>query len=296
MPLPASGPISFNNINVELGVAGTTQASLGQTSYRTLAGVASGQISMSNFYGKSNAFAFTISSNQTNANLRSLAVAAGWDGTSQPVATISAGVYIYSTSTSTPALTIDGSFPSGVALINNGLIYGMGGNAGNGGGNGATGGSGASGGNAVTALVAVSITNNGTISGGGGGGGGGGGARGNDGKFIIPVGGGGGGGGRVNASGAQGGQSGGTSGGTGTAATLTAAGSGAGGGAYAPYGYGGNGGNGGNNAASGGNGTSSYGSSGAFAAGGAGGAGGSAVNGNSNITWVATGTRYGAIS
>lgn len=57
MTLPASGPISFNNINVELGVAGTTQASLGQASYRSLAGVASGAISMSNFYGKANTVA-----------------------------------------------------------------------------------------------------------------------------------------------------------------------------------------------------------------------------------------------
>ena len=54
MALQSSGAISFNNINVELGVAGTTSASLNQSSYRTLAGVASGAISMSNFYGKSN--------------------------------------------------------------------------------------------------------------------------------------------------------------------------------------------------------------------------------------------------
>lgn len=53
MTLPSSGPISFNAINVELGQAGTTTASLGQTSYRNLAGVASGAISLSNFYGKS---------------------------------------------------------------------------------------------------------------------------------------------------------------------------------------------------------------------------------------------------
>lgn len=53
MTLPSSGPISFNAINVELGQAGTTTASLGQASYRALAGVASGAISLSNFYGKS---------------------------------------------------------------------------------------------------------------------------------------------------------------------------------------------------------------------------------------------------
>lgn len=294
MPLPASGPISFNNINVELGVAGTTQASLGQTSYRTLAGVASGQISMSNFYGKANTFAFTISSNQTNANLRTLALAAGWDGATRPVATIAAGVYLYATDTATPALTINGSFPAGVSLVNNGLIYGRGGNAGGGGTGNGSGGSGAGGGNALTASVAVSITNNGTISGGGGGGGGGGGAYSYDGKFAVPISGGGGGGGRVNASGASGGQSGSTTGGNGTAATLTAVGSGGGGGPYSPY-YGGSGGAGGNNAASGSSGSNGYGNFGA-GSGGAGGAGGSAIVGNSNITWVTTGTRYGAIS
>lgn len=293
MTLPASGQISFNDINVELGVAGATQASLGQTSYRTLAGVASGQIAMNNFYGKANAFAFTISSNQTNANLRTLALAAGWDGATRPVATIAAGVYFYATSTGTPALTINGSFPAGVSLVNNGFIYGRGGNAGNGGVGSGSGGSGAGGGNALTASVAVSITNNGTISGGGGGGGGGGGVSTYD-KVVINVGGGGGGGGRVNASGGTGGQQGSTTGGNGTAATLTAAGSGGGGGSYSPY-YGGSGGAGGNNAASGSSGSVGYGNNG-IGSGGAGGAGGSAIVGNSNITWVSTGTRYGAIS
>ena len=173
MPLPASGPISFNNINVELGVAGTTQASLGQTSYRTLAGVPSGQISMSNFYGKANQFTFAISSNTTNGNLASLATAAGWNGTSKVVATINAGVYVSSNSTATPGLTISGSFPGGVELVNNGFIIGMGGAGGNGG-TGGAGSTGSTGGTALSVSTAVSITNNGTIGGGGGGGGGGG--------------------------------------------------------------------------------------------------------------------------
>jgi len=54
MPLPASGAISFNAINVELGVAGTTQANINQATYRTLAGIPSGTISLADFYGKSN--------------------------------------------------------------------------------------------------------------------------------------------------------------------------------------------------------------------------------------------------
>ena len=300
MTLPASGAISFNNINVELGVSGTTQASLGQASYRALAGVASGQISMSNFYGKANQFAFTISSNTTDANLRTLALAAGWNGTSQVVATIGSGVYVYSTSTATPALTINGSFPGGVQLINNGNIYGWGGNGGNGGGYGGNyygASTGATGGNAVTASVAVTITNSGIISGGGGGGGGGGYAQYNDGKFISALGGGGGGGGRVNAGGGGGGGGGGVQprpGTAGTSASLTTNGTGGAGGTTAGY-YGGTGGAGGNNAASGSSGNSGV-ANHSQSGGAGGGAGGSAVSGNSNITWVATGTRYGAIA
>ena len=54
MVLPASGPISFNAINVELGVSGTNpNSSINSPTYRTLAGVPAGQISLSNFYGKS---------------------------------------------------------------------------------------------------------------------------------------------------------------------------------------------------------------------------------------------------
>lgn len=53
MTLPV-GTISLNDVNVELGLSGTTTISMNQTSVRTLAGVPSGQISMSNLQGKSN--------------------------------------------------------------------------------------------------------------------------------------------------------------------------------------------------------------------------------------------------
>jgi hypothetical protein len=77
MALPASGAISLNQVNVELGNAGTASINMGSAAVRGLFGVASGAISMSNGYGKSSQFAFTISSNQVSANLRTLAVNAG---------------------------------------------------------------------------------------------------------------------------------------------------------------------------------------------------------------------------
>ena len=60
MTLQASGAISINNINVELGVAGTTTRSLNDATSRGLAGVASGAISLSNFYSKSNTLAINF--------------------------------------------------------------------------------------------------------------------------------------------------------------------------------------------------------------------------------------------
>ena len=79
MALPASGAISFSDINTELGVASTTQRSLNDAAVRTLFAVSSGAITMNNGYGKANAFAATISSNQINLNLRTWALANGWN-------------------------------------------------------------------------------------------------------------------------------------------------------------------------------------------------------------------------
>ena len=190
MALQGSGAISFANINTELGVASTTTRALNDAAARTLAGVASGAISMSNFHGKSNTptFNLTIAANTANYNVKSAAIAAGWSGTVPAIinVTINSGVYVYSTSTGAYAFDTGSSIPSGttMSLTNNGTILGMGGAGGMGGaprvggtewGNqGILNTPGSAGGPGILAQYAISITNNGTISGGGGGGGGGG--------------------------------------------------------------------------------------------------------------------------
>ena len=286
MTMVSSGPISLGgsatsgglnqSINIELGQSATAQTSLNATNVRTLLAVPSGTISLSNAYGKSNVFALTISSNQTNVNLRTLAVSSGWDQSLKVVATINAGIYVSSNSTGTPALTVSGSFPAGVELTNNGFIVGMGGAGGNGtSGNGSPG---SAGGLALSVSSAITINNaSGTVAGGGGGGGAGGAVDTVCGCTPINIPGGGGGGGRSSAAAnSAGGANGGGAG------TVSSAGAGGSGGA--------NGGAGGNWGASGSNGNN-----GTYARG-VGGAGGGAVSGNSNITWTAFGTRTGSIT
>lgn len=173
MTLPSSGALSMSAINAEFGRGNNLGAYRGTTWY-TDAGssgtFSSTNLSFNEFYGKrltSPTFSFSIASNQTNANLRSLAVAAGWNQSSAVIATVNSGVYIYSTSTGTPGLTINGSWPGGITLVNNGNIMGMGGAGGSGGSV-----VGEAGGPAISLGVSCTITNNSYIAGGGGGGGG----------------------------------------------------------------------------------------------------------------------------
>lgn len=53
MTLPTSGIITFADINIELGKSATDSISLNDSDVRSLAGVPSGTIRMSDFYGKS---------------------------------------------------------------------------------------------------------------------------------------------------------------------------------------------------------------------------------------------------
>lgn len=332
MALP-TGTISLSQVNVELDRNATATINLDDADVRSLAERVSGVISMSDLQGKSALFKLVISSNTTNVNLRTLAIDSGWNETSEAEITIDSGVVVSGTTqaNSTAALTIDGEWPQGITLINNGVIQGRGGNGGGGGPADAStmvppgapiafiqpslsnGGAGAAGGRALLVNTPVSIENNGSIRGGGGGGGGG--ATGivfspgptDRPNYVGAGGGGGGGGGRSGNTYSNGGPSASvsgavTNGGNGGAGTLPSAGGGGGGGnrgvsvpgGYTLFATGGAGGPGGVFGGSGSGGTPTV--AGGFGAnGGGGGAAGQAVSGNPSITWLATGTRTGPI-
>lgn len=260
-------------------------------------------------------YSITIESDAEHVVVRELLDARGYDGTSIVDVTvlIPIDVVVYGIDPTFPALRI-GSLPatSVVTLINNGgEILGAGGAGGQGaGGGGLTSGFGTflnalPGGAGGVALandapggVVVRVDNAaGTIAGGGGGGGGGGGTN------SVALGyrafGGGGGGGRSHRGVPAGGPI--TPGRRGFLAAgdggPTAGGAGGVGGVVAgTLAEGSEGGAGGGWGASGNDGDDGGNTSAPFATGAAGGAGGAAVSGNAGITWLATGTRIGAIT
>jgi hypothetical protein len=313
MPLNSTGPISLagptvgESIAIELKRTATTQTALDETEVRRLAKVPSGAITMpTDFWNASDSFTVIVSRDRTTLNLRDEAIRVGWDQITKVIGVINAGVIIGSTSTGSPAMTVSGSFPNGVALINNGTIIGMGGAGGNGGGVVARAknnpdlnppaAAGGSGGTALQVSVPIEITNNGTIAGGGGGGGGGG-AGGTGGSSPSGSGGGGGGGGRsgiFNSSGGAGGSGTNSSGTVGSPGAFYGEGGGGAGGGHATTrgGVGGNGGGWGAGGIGGARGAAGASTS----AGGAGGAAGSCTVGGGNITWLVTGTRLGPLN
>ena len=208
--------------------------------------------------------------------------------------TINSGVLVYATSPSGYALTNPSSWPAGtvITLTNHGVISGYAGKGGAGAivtmGSTVNGQPGEDGGNALLAAYAITIDNTDGVIGAGGGGGGGGGVI-----VIVGVGataaGGGGGGGAGGGSGGAAGSYLGTPATAGSSATNTTGGAGGNG----TSGSGSRGGAGGDLNQNGENGhDSSYGVS--YGTGGA--HGDYAVQGNSHITWIDTGTILGAVT
>jgi len=184
MALQSSGLITLYQVQTEFGGANPISMSEyyrgGAYTTTNNTGVpTSGSISLSNFYGTVGEFSFTISSNTQEANLSTLATAAGWDGSAPLLATIASGVYVWSDDTANPGLLIN---VANCTVTNNGYIIGKGGSQG-GGGSGGLGGDGGSAINVSASGVTLVNSNGAYIAGGGGAGGGsngGGGAGGGD--------------------------------------------------------------------------------------------------------------------
>jgi hypothetical protein len=243
-------------------------------------------------------YSIIISTNTLDVDLYALFVAEFGVPTSAVTVsiTINSGVLVSASSTALPALVTGSSWPASsvLTLDNNGTIAGRGGNGGRGGSNlmGETGGPGADGADGGLGIDAagwpLNIDNSAGIISGGSGGGGGGSAAGS------VIGGGGGGGGWPYGAGGVGGSRSQSSapgwwGGNGSSSVTAGVGGNAGAGAV-DYVTAGDGGNGGGWAASG-----TAGSAAQFA-GGAAGNPGDCIHSNSNITWIATGTRHGTIT
>lgn len=163
MALQTSGPISFEQINIELKVSPTATISLNDAAVRTLLGKPSGTISMQDAYGKSSEIRFVNTAARTSINIFTLM--------GSPT---TADRYVFENNAEISANTASyalrtGVFPAGstLTIINNGYIRGTGGA-----GSSAVATPGGAGGDAIILDMTCSIDNtNGYIFAGGGGGG-----------------------------------------------------------------------------------------------------------------------------
>lgn len=163
MTLQTSGPISFQQINVELGRVATAQISLNDAAVRQLLEKPSGAVSMQDAYGKSTEIRFVNTVARTSVSIYQLM--------GSPTAP---DIYVFENNAEIAANTASyalrtGVFPAGstLTIVNNGYIYGLGGA-----GSSAATTSGGAGGDAIYIDMACQIDNtSGYILAGGGGGG-----------------------------------------------------------------------------------------------------------------------------
>ncbi len=187
-----SNPISISEYYagaglVPSGTVGFPTDTPGSTGpHQQVAIPSSGAISFANFFGSSNIFEYVAFASQTSTlNISTTAMTnAGWNGSSKLRVKINSGVFIRGATTTDPAMSITGSFPGGIEVLNYGTLAGLGGTGGNGGriNNGTTASfTAATSGSAGSTAISISsytgpiiqILNYGYIRGGGGGGGGG---------------------------------------------------------------------------------------------------------------------------
>ncbi len=171
MAVTSSGQITLQNIQDEFG--GSHPISISEY-YGKDTVPSSGQISLADFYGTQNAFAFTVSTKYTTPqNVQTVALAAGWDGVKPIIMTIASSNGFHSNTTGTEALNVN---VANTTIINNGWIAGRGGTA-----------YGGAGGKAlnISATGVIVQNNSGAFIAGGGGGGGGQGGGGGAGMSTI---------------------------------------------------------------------------------------------------------------
>ena len=124
MPLQSSGQISLNDIHIELGETSGTQVSFNDADVRELISASSeAEMEMADFYGVSAGPTEVPSAGQINSLNQNSQITASTYISSGGELKIPANFYLWSDSTSTPALTID--IPC--TIINEGYIMGKGG-------------------------------------------------------------------------------------------------------------------------------------------------------------------------
>jgi hypothetical protein len=181
MTMPFSGQISLGDARTELSAdyTATSQITLNDTAVRSLFTKSgdSTNIGLADGYGKAfrKILSILFTTNQSNYIINMSSLSGYVAGKTDLSVGINSGVYIYSTSTSSAALTISGGTSGDtVSLTNNGYIIGKGGDGGNGAIPGAVGtyNPGSPGGTALslTSAIAATINNASYIAGGGGGG------------------------------------------------------------------------------------------------------------------------------
>lgn len=175
MALPSSGPLGFNQVNVELGLSSGATISLNDTPVRNLAEKPSGLISFGDLLGKSGIIRKTISASANNLVMQNLFTTEEWSSSMTKEVIVDAGVTVGSTSPSTAALRTGAIWGGTLTLVNNGSIDGAGGLANSG-----------NGGHALESAGPLIVENNGSIrSGGAGGGKGGKGGKGGAGSSVT---------------------------------------------------------------------------------------------------------------
>ena len=137
MTLPSGTTISLNQVNTELSYSSTATIGLNDAAVRSLFGKSSGQISMSDGWGKSAIVYININIPNNSKNYNIFANRGGsYIATKSVVtATIQGGYVCGSTSTGTYCLYTGTGWSSGdvVNIVNNGYIAGKGGTGGGGG-------------------------------------------------------------------------------------------------------------------------------------------------------------------